>query len=197
MLTGSLSAFATTIAQETWYDFQFGNVGSIATGQFAGAGYSDPGAIPWSFVAPSQGATFVVTDANLPGDVFDVLDNGVLVGTTSMISPDPNYSCGGSPDGCLADSRMSHGTFFLTTGPHDITIRTAVSPFGGGSQAFFEVRPASAPEPHTSSMLIVGLFTGIGWTILRSRYPWPKESNGKSNADARRGLPSQTQRLTS
>src|SRR5262249_17870806 len=95
------------------------------------------GAPPWTFAAPSDGLTLTVTDAFQKGDVFDVLDNGNLIGSTSTVPTNP-ASCGSDPVPCLADSTVSHGVFNLGSGPHSITIRTNTSPFGGGA-AYFRV----------------------------------------------------------
>jgi hypothetical protein len=88
-------------------------------------------------VAPSDGLTLTVTDAFQKGDIFEVLDMGVSIGSTSTVPTDP-ASCGSDPVPCLADPTMSHGVFQLGPGPHSITIKATTSPFGGGA-AYFRV----------------------------------------------------------
>jgi hypothetical protein len=132
-----------------WNEFSFGGTGSLTRG----CAPADPGgsgcvpsssgnshfvgAPPWTFVAPSDGLTLTVTDAFQKGDIFEVLDMGVSIGSTSTVPTDP-ASCGSDPVPCLADPTMSHGVFQLGPGPHSITIKATTSPFGGGA-AYFRV----------------------------------------------------------
>jgi hypothetical protein len=88
-------------------------------------------------VAPSDGATLTVTDAFIKGDIFEVSDNGIPIGSTSGVAKDAS-SCGSDPVPCLADPSVSHGVFNLAGGSHSITIKAAASPFGGGA-AYFRV----------------------------------------------------------
>jgi hypothetical protein len=95
------------------------------------------GAPPWTFVAPSDGASLTVTDAFAKGDTFQVLDLGNPTGSTSAV-PANSESCGSDPVPCLADPTMSHGVFELGPGAHSITIKALSSPFQGGA-AYFRV----------------------------------------------------------
>jgi len=95
------------------------------------------GAPPWTFVAPSDGATLTVTDAFNKGDTFQVLDLGNPIGSTSAV-PTNTASCGSDPVPCLADPTVSHGVFDLGPGAHSITIKAVTSPFQAGA-AYFRV----------------------------------------------------------
>ena len=132
-----------------WNEFSFTGAGSFAKGCApadpggqgcapSSAGNSHfVGAPPWTFVAPSDGATLTVTDAFLKGDTFQVLDLGNPIGSTSAV-PTNSASCGSDPVPCLADPTVSHGVFDLGPGTHSITIKALASPFQTGA-AYFRV----------------------------------------------------------
>jgi hypothetical protein len=140
-----------------WIEFSFGETGSFATGCFP----ADPdgigcvpspggnsvfgGAPPWTFTAPPGGVTLTVTDAFIRGDIFEIFDFGVSIGTTSAVDTDGD--CGDDPEPCLIDPLVSHGVFPLGPGPHEITIKASASPFGGGA-AYFRVDAAEAKLDH-------------------------------------------------
>lgn len=98
------------------------------------------GAPPWTFTAPATGATLTVTDAFLRGEMFEVFDFGISIGTTSVVSP--GGSCGDNPDDCVADPLVSHAVFTMPAGPHEITIKVTASAFGVGA-AYFRVAAPS------------------------------------------------------
>jgi hypothetical protein len=132
-----------------WNEFSFAGAGSFAKGcapadpSGPGCGPSSAGnshfvgAPPWTFVAPSDGATLTVTDAFQKGDAFQVLDLGNPIGSTSAV-PTSSASCGNDPVPCLADPTVSHGVFDLGPGAHSITIKALASPFQAGA-AYFRV----------------------------------------------------------
>jgi hypothetical protein len=132
-----------------WNEFSFAGAGSFAKGCApadpsgsgcvpSSAGNSHfVGAPPWTFVAPSDGATLTVTDAFQNGDAFQVLDLGNPIGSTSAV-PTSSASCGNDPVPCLADPTVSHGVFDLGPGAHSITIKALASPFQAGA-AYFRV----------------------------------------------------------
>jgi hypothetical protein len=141
-----------------WIEFSHLGPGTFAMGCLQGgdpngllctpssAGNTEFGdAPPWTFTAPPQGATLTVTDAFLRGEVFEVFDFGVSIGSTSNVSP--GGSCGDNPDTCLADPLTSHGVFQMKPGPHEITIKVLASAFGVGA-AYFRVDPGEAKADH-------------------------------------------------
>jgi len=131
-----------------WIEFGFTGTGSTATGcspadpggpscaPSSGGNSVFGGTPPWTFTAPSGGATITVTDAFLRGDQFEVFDGGVSIGITSV--PVTTGSCGDNPDPCLIDPQVSHGVFTVGSGPHSITIKAKASPFGAGA-AYFKI----------------------------------------------------------
>jgi len=155
-----------------WFEFAFTGVGVPATG----CAPADPGgpfcipssggnsvfadAPPWTFTAPSAGATLTVTDAFLTGDVFTVLDFGVPIGTTSAPGAD---DCGDDPAICVTNPAVSSGVFNLGPGPHSITITPAASPFDGGV-AYFRVDAAAGgrPVPTLSGLGLLGVVLLLG-----------------------------------
>ncbi len=141
-----------------WIEFAVGQTGSFATGcqpadpagpscTPSSAGNSVFGdAPPWTFTAPPQGATLTVTDAFMYGGTFEVFDFGVSIGTTPSV-PVGGGTCGDNPDVCLTDPLSSHGVFTLKGGPHQITIKAALSPIGGAA-AYFRVDPGELKPDH-------------------------------------------------
>jgi len=112
-----------------------------------GAGWSATTAVPpaffWSGTIPvlsvsgpftftSTGVVRVdVTDDFLKGDQFNVYDNAVLVGTTSLVAVDDTSSDVG-PDAAFIDPTYSSGSFFLGPGSHSIDIEAIGNSFSGG-----------------------------------------------------------------
>jgi hypothetical protein len=147
-----------------WYEFAFGGPGSLATegsGTVPSSGgnsvYADDP--PWTFAAGAPGVNLTVTDAFLYGDVFKVLDNAVVIGTTS--TPGPLGDSGNSdPEVAILDPDMSHGMFYLAPGLHSITIYAIVSPYGGGAGFF---RAATAPVPGALLLVGTGLLGLLPW----------------------------------
>ena len=159
----AFSLSATTIEFDKWYQFSFTFVGVEAQGCFpadASALDCDPsinnnttfvGEPPWDFTLHSQGA-FIITDAFLHGDVFEVADNLVRIGVTPVV---PKVGgCGSDPEDCIKDPGSSHATFILEAGPHSITIDPLAVRIEGGS-AYFKVIPI--PEPATWAMIVAAL----------------------------------------
>jgi hypothetical protein len=154
-----------------WNEFSFTTAGSSAKGcapaDPAGLGCSPSsagnshfvGAPPWTFVAPSDGAALIVTDAFEKGDIFEVFDNGNPIGSTSSV-PKSNTSCGSNPEPCSTIPTVSHHIFNLAPGSHSITIKATMSPFQGGAAYFridnkrehfvcYRVKDEGQVRPHT------------------------------------------------
>jgi hypothetical protein len=174
VLTLAAPAAAGPINIDTYYEFGFGDVGSVATGcdpadpagafciESSGTPTTLLDAAPWTFTSPGIGSTLTVTDAFASGDRFQIFDFGVSIGLTSASAP-AAADCGDDPVPCLADLGMSHGEFALTTGLHSITIEVAEGGFGSGYLRIEDGSPI--PEPAT----LVLLSTGIGALYRRRR----------------------------
>jgi hypothetical protein len=127
-----------------WQEFWFGGVGVPAEAcagrciPSSGGNSQDAGVPPWTFTAPSVGVFLTATDAFLAGDVFEVFDFGVSLGTTSASST--GHSCDSDPAVCVLDPLMSSRVFSLAAGDHSITIKPAASPYGSGA-AYFRIDP--------------------------------------------------------
>jgi hypothetical protein len=154
-----------------WNEFSFTGPGSAAKGcapadpaglgcQPSSAGNSHfVGAPPWTFTAPSDGATLIVTDAFQKGDVFEVFDNGNPIGSTASV-PMNATSCGSDPEPCSTDPAVSHRAFDLGPGAHSITIKATASPYQQGAAYFriddkrehfvcYRVKQEGESRPHT------------------------------------------------
>lgn len=156
-------AHADTIAPGLWYEFSFTDVGVQARGCFPED--PDPSALdclpssagnsvfapapPWTFTSTAR-LRFVVTDAFLHGDSFDIFDEGVPIFSTPAVATDGN-GCGDNPVVCLKDPLSSHASFLLSPGAHSITIFPDA--IGDAGAAYFQI----VPEPAMLTMLCLAL----------------------------------------
>jgi hypothetical protein len=98
---------------------------------------------PFTFFYPGF-SIVTVTDAFCAGDVFSLTDNGRALGSTSSVPV--NAACNApsnfTPDSAMLERSYSHsqGNFILGPGPHALSLRAKVSPFGSGG-AFLRVDP--------------------------------------------------------
>jgi hypothetical protein len=161
LLASSSPGFAGSISPNIWYEFGFDPNHALSV---AGCQPADPGGVPcrpgigtvnldtplWTFVSLTT-VDFTITDGFLAGDSFDVLDFGVLIGSTPSV-PLSGNSCGFDPRVCLLDPAMSHASFLLPAGPHSISI--FVHPAQILGEGFFEV---VVPEPSSFLLVIASL----------------------------------------
>jgi len=122
----------------------------------------------WTFDCPAHGCWLTVTDAFLYGDIFEVFDNASSIGTTSLVAPDPENSCGNDPEVCLVDPKSSSEMFELGPGAHSITMMTNATVFPGAG--YFKVVShfpvAGELLPLDSSALVIGgLASSAVWMI--------------------------------
>lgn len=135
----------------TWYNFYAQPDGTIQSGSSFSGYYSVAPAPPWT-ITTTAAEVIRVVDGGHQGDVFDVYDNGVLLGETSATPIDANHSCANDPTGagtdpaaCWNDPLMSHGTFPLPAGNHSITVVWKQMVAGGmSSLQWFEIGNATA-----------------------------------------------------
>jgi hypothetical protein len=123
------------------------------------------GSPPWTFTGP---ATLTVTDAFTSGDVFQIFDNQVLLGTTSAATAGIN--CGSDPAVCQTTAGMSRGTITLGAGSHSITIvPTSFATGSLGGVGYFRVdSSSSATCTLTQSVTKSGTTLNLSYTITTS-----------------------------
>lgn len=178
----AVPGFATPIAVDgTWYNFATVAGMDLGCGQpvdyacnytSAIPSYYDPGIPPWTFTATGGGALLTVLDGGELGDVYNVWDMGVLIGTTSAVDLNLTpYACGGFPLDCIDDPNMSKGSFALAPGAHSITISIASTPYENSYLSWFKADPVAAeavPEPKTLILMGAG-FLALGMLRVRRR----------------------------
>ena len=170
LVLSARSASATTITLDgSWLAFQF-DAGGAAEGCFGGCVAttnplaSDALAPPWTFSGP---ATVTVLDLFLSGDTFELFDNLVSVGLSSL--PTDDGDCFNDIGCALADASYSRLVVDLGPGAHSLTIMNLASASAGGGAAVFHVAPSVAvPEPASALLLGGGLAAGLAARI-RSR----------------------------
>ncbi len=125
---------------------------------------------PWTFSCLSGGCWLTVTDAFDQNDQFEVFDNNVQIGTTSL--PDMVGQCAPNntdPEDCLADPGSSSGMFLLGSGAHSITF-TGVPQGSNSGAAYFKVIQHAAVGGEfslmsTSALLLAGTQNMMAWMI--------------------------------
>ncbi|CAO3596226.1 unnamed protein product [Absidia cylindrospora] len=91
----------------------------------------------------TEPASLQITDYKLGGDMYEISDNGKIIGMTSNSNGTTN-AFAETPEDAVADKRFSRGEFNLAKGHHDITINVHQSPYGVGSGAVRVVKKLQA-----------------------------------------------------
>jgi hypothetical protein len=147
-------ASATAITPDgNWLEFLF-DAGGAATSCGLCQATTNPGAAnapapPWTF---SGAATVTLLDLFASGDTFELFDNLVSLGVSSV--PTGGGSCGGDIGCALGDLSYSRLVVGLGAGAHALTINNVTSPFSGGAAVFQVASSAAVPEP--ASLLLMG-----------------------------------------
>lgn len=162
-------AFAGPVTLDTWWQFGFDTPGAAVTGcdpadpagpfclPSSGAPTAFLDAPTWTFTAPAGGASLRVVDAFLSGEVFQVFDGGVLLGSTS--APTGGVDCGDDPVVCLATAGMSQASFQLGAGAHALSLVVSDLPSGLGS-AYLQITARdtpAVPEPGALALVLAAL----------------------------------------
>jgi 5'-nucleotidase len=168
-LAAALPAHATTVsitADGTWHAFDVSDV--LSSDQGLNWFDIDTGDL-LEFkidIAAGQSVQLAVTDAGFAGDRFEIFDNGVSLGATSVVPADGGGAYKGLDFyGALTTSSFSSAYFYLGEGSHTITgllLQSALDPVNstvGGLSA--------APVPLPASLLL--LFSGGGFISLFAR----------------------------
>jgi hypothetical protein len=126
------------------------------------------------FTYSSEGVTSLyVTDAYVPGDVFEVYDNEKLVGTTSAVSGASAILT--DPVAAYQNPAYSHACFNIPEGRHAIDIKTIVGATGYSSGAgYLMVQdgpcPGTTPAPEFPSLALpVAMILGLVFTVYSVR----------------------------
>ncbi len=139
-------------------------------------------ATTWDFTC-SDSCTLDVSDWAVISDLFEVFDNALSIGLTSIVPSWDVLGCTGAfdpacfttdPDAAWADARYSKASFLLSAGFHSISILTNFIPptsVGGGqfADSTVQLRVNEVPLPAAFGFLAVGL-AGLG-VLGRRRKP--------------------------
>jgi hypothetical protein len=94
----------------------------------------DDGYSPVFTFTTTDEARLRVTDAFCRGDVFEIYDNGVLIGSTPVVPADEDCDerQPRKPGGAFRDPTYSHGVLQLGAGDHSVQLLAVVNFFGSG-----------------------------------------------------------------
>jgi hypothetical protein len=152
----------TIIVNGGWQSFSWDN----APGTFSSNG-------PFTFTSAFT-TKLTVTDAFLDGDRFQVFDNNVSLGLTSL-PKDDGTQVGGDADAALANSKFSSGTFQLVAGSHSISIETIGTAKGYPSgSGYLRVDGSGGtrdnPEPASLVLLVAAGLCAAGYRWRHARW---------------------------
>jgi hypothetical protein len=109
------------------------------------------------------GQTLIVVDGYASTDQFDMFDNSIDIGNSSI--PALSIDCGSDIVCALGNSAFSTATYALAVGSHSFS---GTQILGSAGAAFFMVTPpAATPEPASLVLFASGVL-GIG-SVLRRR----------------------------
>jgi PEP-CTERM motif len=163
-------ADASAIHLNTWYEFEFGGVGSplgACTSACVPATNAPDGhpivlapGPAWTLTT-TQATKLVVVDLFQSVDQFEIFDHLAPIGDTTV--PTPGGNCGSNITCALGNFDYSRGDFFLSPGLNSLT-GTHIAGIPGA--AVFEVT-TGIPEPSTWAMMLIG-FAGLGFAGYRT-----------------------------
>ena len=165
-----LSVQASPVNINTWYTFGWNDgVGSALVNGTGFGPITNPSGTP----APDPPWTFTlavpevlrVQDTFLSGDQFQMFDNAVSLGLTSL--PTQGFDCGSDLSCAIANPAFSSGAFLLSAGPHSITGTVTLAVLADGGAAAFIIGRVSSTVPlpvtlplFASGLGVLGL---LGW----------------------------------
>ena len=155
-------ALATDVAlpmDGQWYAFDADDL-TATSGGLEWIDTSDGSALSFSF---SGAATLIVIDGGFAGDLFEIYDNGVLLGATSAaVNSYPN-SVGLDFEAAFGDPTYSRGVYLLHAGNHVITGVLSTSALDdmdmpiNATVGGVMLAAAPVPEPETYALVLAGL----------------------------------------
>ena len=153
-----------------WYEFQFLDSNTAAFGCTAttcvmstAPNTSFAGDPPWTFTSATP-VQFILTDAFLAGDNFELFNNGQSLG----ITPATNgfADCGDDPVACSMNPMVSHRIYNVPAGNDSFTINVLSSSAGAGTGFFM----MPVPEPADWLLMSFAFLALMVWRrgIIRS-----------------------------
>lgn len=124
---------------------------------------------PFTFTLATTGVLTIV-DGGVDGDQFEVTDNTVVIGNTSV--PVNDGGAGGwNFDNLLTDVRFSKGSFPLAAGAHTVTLRVIAQATGSTAGSAGLRVDAPVPIPATSywGLGILAALLALGGALVALR----------------------------
>jgi hypothetical protein len=125
---------------------------------------------PWTFTSV-HGTVVTVVDAFLEGDMFTLYDNGIPIGSTTLVANTGTDSGTSDPAVALTIFALSRGFFSLPAGSNSLTIQVVQNSVGqtSGGAAFFRVDIVPCPVPIPGALLLFGPGL-VGLAAMRKRF---------------------------
>jgi hypothetical protein len=165
-------------ADSQWYSFDVDSSYATSGGlewidaQFNTGYNSDGSALNFTFTL-TDSADLNVVDGGFAGDQFQVLDNGIALGFTSVPTNTYPAAVASNFDAAWADIQYSRAVFHLGAGLHNITGLLSLSATVNGDSNFnatigaLSLTPTAVPIPGALALFLAG--SGLMGFISRRR----------------------------
>lgn len=126
---------------------------------------------PW-VMNPITPVKLTVTDLYVPGDLFEVWNNGIYLGSGSGI--DGLYSFASTPDAALGNLSFSQNSWILQPGAYSLLFKaTKFAPTFSNTSIAFKVESQTVPDGGATVLLLGMALAGIAgirkirWSVCR------------------------------
>lgn len=165
LVAGHAQATTISLAPGSWYDFNVDDLLAPATSPLGWIDYSDNSLLTFDFtIGAGQFGVLTVVDAVTAGDRFNVLANGVLLGTTTLVGTS-SANVGYDYAAALQNPAFSRGLYTLAAGSYSVTGVMLANPDSINiTQGGLRLDVSPIPEASTVALWLLGLSALSLWT---------------------------------
>ena len=114
---------------------------------------------PWEMTSATP-VKLTVTDLYVPGDLFEVWNNGAFLGSGS--TPNGLYSFASTPDQALGNLRFIQGSWLLQPGSYSLLFKsTKFAPTYSNTSLAFKAERVNVPDGGITLLLLGMAFAGV------------------------------------